>query len=296
VFQHASTDQFFRAFAIAWVHDLIVEFIFGEYLMKKAIPSILWLTIVILPLISCATMGEDIEKDQAIARDNQNLGDAYLRQGDYTRALRYYLEAAKYYDQDADLQYSLGLAYQEKGSYDRAIEHFKRALKLKPDMAPAKNSLGVAYIKAGDYDQAITVLKQMLEDQSYEIYTTPQYPKYNLGWAYYQKKQYKEAEKYLQEALDYYESGLPKDAIYVKALRAMGLNALAQSRPEQALTYFEKIIPFAPKWPDLYLDMARAYRLSGDAKRARQAYQRVIELAPASGLADTAAKESALLK
>jgi len=264
--------------------------------MKKAIPLLFWLVIVILPVVSCATFGEDVEKDKAIAKDNQHLGDAYLRQGDYTRALRYYLEAAKYFEQDADLQYSLGLAYQEKGSYDRAIEHFKHALTLKPDMAPAKNSLGVAYIKAKDYDQAITVLKQMIEDQSYEIYTTPQYPKYNLGWAYYQKKQYKESAQYLQEALDYYASGLPKDTIYIKALRAMGLNELAQSRPEQALINFEKIIPFAPKWPDLYLDMARAYRLSGDAKRARQAYQRVIELAPASDLADTAAKESSFLK
>jgi tetratricopeptide (TPR) repeat protein len=100
----------------------------------------------------------------------------------------------------------------------------------------------------------------------------------------------------LQESLDYYTSGIPKDAIYIQALRAMGLVALAQSRPEQAISYFEKIIPFAPKWPDLYLDMAHAYRLIGDATRARQAYQRVIELAPASDMADTAAKESSLLK
>jgi Tfp pilus assembly protein PilF len=264
--------------------------------MKKTIQSLFWLLLVILPLIACATTDYNLEKSKEISKDNQRLGDAYFRQGDYTRALRYYIEAAKYYDEDADLQYSLGLAYQEKGSYDRAIGHFRHALTLKPDMAPAKNSLGVAYIKAEDYDQAILVLKQMIEDQSYEIYTTPQYPKYNLGWAYYQKKQYKQSEQYLQEALDYYESGIPKDAIYIKALRAMGLNALAQSKPQEALTYFEKIIPFAPKWPDVYLDMARAQRLLGDATRARLAYQRVIELAPASELSDIAAKELSLLK
>jgi Tfp pilus assembly protein PilF len=264
--------------------------------MKKTIQSLIWLLLIILPLIACATTDYNLEKSKEISKDNQRLGDAYFRQGDYTRALRYYIEAAKYYDEDADLQYSLGLAYQEKGSYDRAIEHFKRALTLKPDMAPARNSLGVAYIKAEDYDQAILVLKQMIEDQSYEIYTTPQYPKYNLGWAYYQKKQYKRSEHYLQETLDYYETGLPKDAIYIKALRAMGLNALEQSRPEQAITYFEKIIPFAPKWPDLYLDLARAQRLTGNSIRAKEAYQRVIELAPASTLADTAAKELSLLK
>ena len=71
---------------------------------------------------------------------------------------------------------------------------------------------------------------------------------------------------------------------------------MAKSRPDQGLSYFEKIIPFAPNWPDLYLDMARAHRMTGDAPRAKRAYQRVIELAPASEMADTAAKETALLK
>jgi pentatricopeptide repeat protein len=207
--------------------------------------------------------------------------------------LRYYLEAAKHYADDPQLQYSLGLAYQEKQNYDRAIEHFQRALTLNPDMAPAKNSLGVAYIKAGDYDKAVATLRQMIDDQGYEIYMTPQYPKYNLGWAYYRSKRYQESERYLKQALDYYDTGVPKDAIYVKALRAMGLNALAQADPRKALSYLEKAVPLAPKWADLYLDMARAHRMAGDKPLARKAYQRVIELAPSTDIADTAAREAA---
>ena len=106
--------------------------------------------------------------------------------------------------------------------------------------------------------RAILVLKQAIDGLAFEIYTKPQYPKYLLGWAFYLNKQYPESERYLQEALDYYTSGIPKDPIYVQALRIMGLNALAQSKPETALSFFEKAIPFAPKWPDLYLDIARA--------------------------------------
>jgi type IV pilus assembly protein PilF len=264
--------------------------------MKKVIRFLFCGAFLILPLLACATTEYNIEKKKAISEDYRRLGDAYVRQGDYTRALRYYLDAAKLYADNADLQYNMGLAYQEKKNYGRAIEHFKRALELKPDMAPARNSLGVAYIKAEDYDQAIIVLKQMIENQAFEIYMTPQYPKYNLGWAYYQKRQYLESERYLNEALDYYTIGIPKDGIYIKALRALGLNALAQSKPEQALSSLEKAIPFAPKWPDLYLDIARAHRLAGEAPRARQAYNRVIELAPGTELADTAAKEAAGLK
>lgn len=163
-------------------------------------------------------------------------------------------------------------------------------------MMHAKNSLGVTYIMANNYDQAILVFKEMIADLGYAIYTRPQSPKYNLGWVYYKTGQYQEADFYLQEALDYYTLGIPKDDIYIKALRAMGLNALAQSKPEKALSYFEKAIPFAPKWPDLYLDIARAHRLAGETPRAQQAFNRVIELAPGTDLANTAAQEAASLK
>jgi len=263
--------------------------------MIKLTRFLLWGALLIVMSAACATTEYDTAKRKAIAEDNRRLGDAYIRQGDYTRALRYYLEAAEHYADDPQLQYSLGLAYQEKGNYTRAVEHFQNALELEPDMAPAKNSLGVAYIKAGDYDKAIATLKQMIEERGYEIYMTPQYPKYNLGWAYYQKRQYRESEHYLQQALDYYVTGIPKDAIYIKALRAMGLNALAQSEPQKALSFLEKAQALAPKWADLYLDMGRAYRLAGDRLKAKEAYQRVMELAPSTEIADTAAREAAAL-
>lgn len=264
--------------------------------MKKAIRFLFWGALLILPLIACATTDYDIEKRKALSEDNRRVGDAYIQQGDYTRALGYYLEAAKHYADDPELQYRTGQAYQAKKDYNRAIEHYQRALTLNPDMMRAKNNLGVTYIMALDYDQAILVFKEMIEDQGYAIYTRPQSPNYNLGWAYYQKGQYQEAEHYFQKALDHYTLGIPKDDIYIKALRAMGLNALAQSKPEKALSYFEKAIPFTPKWPDLYLDIARSHRLAGATPRARQAYNRVIELAPGTDLANTAAKEAAGLK
>lgn len=260
--------------------------------MKTAIRLFLTIAIMLLPLAACTTTDFDLDKRKALSEDNRRVGDAYIRQGDYTRALGYYQEAAKHYADDPELQYRMGQAYQEKRNYNLAISHFLRALELKPDMMRVKNSLGVAYIKNQDYEKAIFVFKEMIKDQAYEIYVRPQSPKYNLGWAYYQIRQYGDSERYLQETLEYYQYGVSKDDIYIKALRVMGLNSLAQSKPEIALSYFEKAIPFAPKWPDLYLDIARAHRLAGETPRARQAYNRVIELAPGTDLANIAAKEA----
>jgi type IV pilus assembly protein PilF len=267
----------------------------GECLMKTAIRFLFWAAFLLLLLVACATADFALDKRKALSEDNRRVGDAYIRQGDYTRGLGYYQEAAKHYADDPELQYRMGQAYQEKRNYTRAIEHFNRALALKPDMTKAKTSAGATYIKMKDYDQAILILKQAIDGLAFEIYTKPQYPKYLLGWAFYLNKQYPESERSLQETLDYYTSGIPKDPIYVQALRIMGLNALAQSQPEKAISFFEKTIPFAPKWPDLYLDIARAHRLAGETPRARQAYNRVIELAPGTDIAETAKKESASL-
>jgi tetratricopeptide (TPR) repeat protein len=260
--------------------------------MKTAIRFLLTMAFVLLPLAACTTTDFDLDKRKALSEDNRRVGDAYIRQGDYTRALRYYQEAAKHYADDPELQYRMGQAYQEKRNYNRAIENFSRALSLKPDMTKARVSLGATYIKMKDYDQAILVLKEAIDGLAFEIYTKPQYPKYLLGWAFYLDEQYPESERYLQETIDYYTSGIPKDPIYVQALRVMGLNALAQTQPEKAVSFFEKAIPFAPKWPDLYLDIARAQRLAGSTTRAREAYNRVIELAPGTDIADMAAKEA----
>lgn len=244
-------------------------------------------------LAACATTDYEIEKRKAMSEDLRRLGDAYLRQGDYTNALRYYLDATTHYADDPELQYNLGEAYSDKQNYVRAIEHFQKALSLKPDMTKAKVKLGVTYIKTNDYDQAIAVLNQTIEDLSFEIYPKPQYPKYLLGWVHYKKGQYPESEQFLQEAINYYSTGIPKDPIYVQALRTMGLASLAQSEPYNALTYFEKAAPLAPKWADLQLDMARAYRMAGKIDLARKAYERVIVLAPSTDIADTAAQEAA---
>lgn len=83
--------------------------------MKNAMRFLFWGAFLIVSLMACAPMDFDIEKRKALSEDNRRVGDAYIQQGDYTRALRYYLEAAKHYADDPELQYRMGQAYQEKG-------------------------------------------------------------------------------------------------------------------------------------------------------------------------------------
>jgi tetratricopeptide (TPR) repeat protein len=249
----------------------------------------------LLILSGCAAIKYKNEKARQDAEAHRRLGDAYNRQGNITRALRAYLDALAIYEPDPDTHYSLGLAYQEKKNYEKAIEHYKRTIELKPDMGPAKNSLGVVYIKQERYDQAIDVFEKLIQDQQFDIYLTPHYPKYNLGWAYYKQGQYETARQYFQEVSDYFAAGIPKDRIFVMNLRAFGLTYLDTKDPIEALKYFDKAQAVVPQWPDIYLDIARANRMAGFKDMALANYRKVLELAPESAIAETASSEMAEL-
>jgi len=229
-------------------------------------------------LVSCAANLE-IRKNQEEAL--RNFGEAYIREGDYTKALGKLLEAEKLYAEDQHLQYDLGLVYMAKKRFDLAIHHFKKAVEIKPDYTPAKNSLGAAYLAQKKWDDAISCFKEITGDL---LYVTPYYPLSNLGWAYYNKKEYDLAEKYYKDALKIE----PRFAI---ALSGLGKTYIATGRIPEAITALEKAVKYSPNTAELYLDLADAYRLSREYKKAIDAYSKVIKLAPDSPLAVNAQKE-----
>ena len=229
-------------------------------------------------LVSCAANLE-VRKNQEEAL--RNLGEAYMGQGDYTSALREFLEAEKLYAKDPYLQNDLGLVYMAKAKPDIAIDHFKKALEIKPDYTPAKNNLGTAYLAKKNWDDAIACFKEISGDL---LYVTPHYPLSNLGWAYYNKKEYNLSEKYYKDALKIE----PRFAI---ALSGLGKTYIATGRIPEAVSILEKAAKNSPRFAEIYFDLANAYRLSREYKKALSAYRKVIELAPDSPLAIDAQKE-----
>ena len=229
-------------------------------------------------LASCAANLEEI-KSQAEA--SRNLGEAYMGQGDYTAALREFLKAEKLYAKDPYLQNDLGLTYMAMEQTDLAIDHFKKAVEIKPDYAPAKNNLGTAYLAKKKWDDAIACFKGITGDL---LYATPHYPLSNLGFAYYNKKKYRLAEKYYQDALKI-------EPWFLIALRGLGKTYIAMGKIPEAVAVFEKATRNSPRFAELYFDLADAYRITNDYKKAFDAYSRVVELAPDTPLAVEAQKE-----
>jgi len=229
-------------------------------------------------LSSCAANIEVRKKQEEASR---NLGEAYMQQRDFSSALREFLKAEKIYSKDPILQNDLGLAYMAKDRLDLAVKHFKKAVKLKPDYVPAKNNLGTAYLAKEEWDVAIACFKEIIDDI---LYATPHFPLTNLGWAYYNKQEYEVAEKYYSDALNL-------EPIFIIALWGLGQNYMAMERAVDAVAILEKAVKNYPRSAESYFYLAKAYSLSGEYKKAISAYNKVIELAPESFLADEAKKE-----
>ena len=231
-----------------------------------------------LYVVSCATTNIKVQKQQGEAL--RNLGEEYYRRGDYTSALRELLKSEALYPEDPFLQNDLGLTYKAKKRLDLAAQHFQKALEIKPDYAPAKNNLGTVYLDKREWDTAIKYFKEVSENM---LYATPHIAMANLGWAYYNKKEYTLAETYYLKALDL-------EPEFINAQRGLGLTYIAMGRIDEASEILERAVKNYPKVALLYDDLARVYVLSHDYEKALNAYHKVIELAPDTAMAKEAEK------
>lgn len=229
-------------------------------------------------LLSCAA---SMEKKRAQAKASRELGEAYMRQGSYTEALKEMLKAEELNPGDHLTQNDLGLIYMSKFRYDLAGKHFKKALAIKPDYAAAKNNLGTVYLAQEDWPTAIKTFKSL---EGNLLYATPHYPLSNLGLAYYNLGEYPTAERYYKRALDL-EPNFPI------ALRGLGRTYIAMANVSEAVSVLEKAVREAPVWPELYLDMGTAYRMAGEYTKALLAFNKVSDLAPDSDVAGQAQDE-----
>ena len=105
-----------------------------------------------------------------------NLGQAYARQGDLARAVFYYKKSACCFEKSGDLiglahvLGNLGSAYRQNRDWDRAIEYCYRSLKTfeeKGDdlgIAQMTGSLGRIYADMGERDLAARYFERSLED------------------------------------------------------------------------------------------------------------------------------------
>ena len=240
-----------------------------------------WSLLLIAALLMTSCTGQDSNRNKRIAEAKRDIGEAYMRQGDYTAALRELLEAEKLYPEDHLVHNDIGICYMNKKRMADAIAHFKKAVAIKPSYAPARNNLGTAYLALKEWDIAIGIFKEISKDA---LYGTPHYPLSNIGLAYYHKGEFKTALRFYKEALKIQQN-------FVNALRGAGRCYLALNDGRLALRYLSRAVKVAPKAPEIHYDLAEANLLVGRTHQAAISYETAIEHAmPESDIAIKARK------
>ena len=140
---------------------------------------------------------------------NYELANFFKDREYYQESIKYYSSALQYIKQDHFLFPKIldrrGTSYERLGDWDNAEKDLKESLRILPDQPHVLNYLGYSWIDRGiNIDKALEMIIRANELKKNDGYITD-----SLGWAFYVKKNYLDAEKFLQRAVEI----LPLDPI-----------------------------------------------------------------------------------
>lgn len=236
------------------------------------------------------------------------LGTAYLRLNQIDEAIHHLKQAP----QDSEARYLLGLVYFQAEDFRQAIPYFEAVIKRQNRHAKAHFNLGNCYLRTGKItegraalrtfekltreEEQLTTLQRLILDNPQRLH-----PRYQLAELHIKRTEWKPAiaelkaclaiapddEKasellgyiYLQtesysDALEIYGPLVelhPESAIYRNSL---GIVYMMLKKPRQAITQFETAVRLNTTNPQLYRNLANAYRQIGEQAKAERAYQR----------------------
>ena len=195
-----------------------------------------------------------------------NYGSAYIKKGDYDRAIGALNTAIDLKSDYADAYHNRASVYIHKGDYDRAIEDYSTTIKLKPSYVEVYNHRGIAYDKKGDYDRAIIdynkVIKLKLDDAGYYN---------NRGIAYKNKGDFDRAIEDFNTAIE-----LKRD--YADAYNNRGNTYKNKGDYDRAIGDHTKAINLRPNYVNAYYNRGLAYGVKGDYDHAIVDFTKVIDL------------------
>lgn len=243
--------------------------------------------------------------EQALGTDTKRaaeaafqLGELALSRIDYTKARRYYLEAARLRPDNADYVNKAGRINHEMGRYPEAQSFYEKALALRektlgpnhPDVAVSLNNLAGLYHDLGLYAKVEPLLQRSIKILEKSL--GPSHPDVavclnNLATLYYTQGQYAKAEPLYQRSLEIGEKTLGPESTHV----AVRLNNLAKLYYDQgkyakaeplylrSLAIFEKVLgPDHPHVAANLSNLAGFYFTQGQYAKAEPLYLRALKI------------------
>ena len=248
---------------------------------------------------------------QALALDDtrpgawMTLGMVFVQRGDTAQAEKAFSEAIARNPNGADTYRELGLAYQRgrlwdkaEAAYRKAIQlqpkswsnhnylgsffysrqrfaeaepEFRRTLELVPENARVWSNLGGVYLAQERWNEAESALTTALRSYRYGPALS------NLGYLYYWRRQYAEAARILEQAIEV----TPRDPRVWRNLAVASYRAGRRERAgeayRQAASLFEEERKIDPTNAEVLVSLADCYAMLGDGERARPLVAEALE-------------------
>ncbi len=242
----------------------------------------------LLLLLACGPTQEQIAEREKKAEFHYNLAYGYFfkQSGFADAALQEAFQSQRLNPDNPNTHLLLGLIFLGREHHSKALHHFKRADALKQNFYSAKNNIGATYLAMKRWDQAIKIYGVLIQDMHYN---TPAHGHNNLGWAYYQKKNFRKARRHFLTAIQL-------SPIFCPAYNNLGMVYLEEGKGQQAEKYLRRGIKRCPSYAEPHYHLGRSLARRSAFSEAQTEFNRCLTLAGESLLAERCEKRLSTLK
>jgi type IV pilus assembly protein PilF len=259
--------------------------------MNRGVLRIGLLALAMLPLGAPDTAGQTAPAS-ADAELAFSAGLTHLREGRLDNALESFRKAVKLDPKNPYFQKGIGVVEAQlaercgkdtkcrEAHYAEAVAAARKALELNPYYVDARNDLGTWLLLSGKREEGKKELLAAYEDPTNPV---PEHSARNLGQAYFEDKNYVQAESWFQTAAR-------RNKSYTDAHLSLADCLVAQNRLEEATSVLEAASQANPEDAGLMLGLGQAYLKAGRLVDARKRLEQAASKDPAGPYGRSAAE------
>lgn len=240
-------------------------------------------TLIAVAVIAAATALPIAAQENPEAELRFNAGVRMLREGMPERALSEIQEALKKDPSNAFYLKALGITYSQladkckegdsgcrNNNLKRAVETAQKALTLNPDYVDVRNDLGIALLRLGKRVEGKAELIKAFADPQCP---TPEVTAWNLGQAFFEEKDYK-------EAANWFGAAVGKNKSLAAGYVGLGDVLLALGQADAAIVQLEAGLKETQGNTMVQLALGDAYLRAGRFQEAKTAWETVARKDP----------------
>jgi tetratricopeptide (TPR) repeat protein len=180
-------------------------------------------------------LNKAVELDSTMTRAFENLAYAYYKQGNYQRAIPFFLKTLQLDSTNFNAYLYLAYCYISLDRYADAVEPLKKALELKPDDLQVVKTLAKIYSFNNRFQEAIPYYEKALEADPSDCDMQG-----GLGYSYMRSDKPELALSHLRKVVDCKPNSVDYMLLLARALEST-------SEMKEALKWYEDVLRLDPK-------------------------------------------------